>query len=169
MSTATTELKTTLDTIGAAVTGDPAAAGVEFRAASDLAGLLEVDGTVRRHSVTVDEPESLGGGDAGPNPVEYALLALGSCWAITYRFWAAKLGMRIDSCTVDVSGALDVRGVFGLDEVRPGFTDVRVRIELAGPESAEDYSALARAVEAHCPVRDIFANPTPVTAVVQTV
>ena len=31
-----------------------------------------------------------------------------------------------------------------------------------GPESAERYRELADAVDAHCPVLDLFSNPTPV-------
>ena len=161
----TTELKATLDSIADGATLNPSAASVTFGAASELVDLLEVGVRIRDHEVTVDEPASLGGGNAGPNPVEYALLALGSCWAITYRFWATKLGMQIETCKVDVRGDLDIRGVFGLDdEVRPGYRGVQVDIELSGPESASSYELLAKTVEDHCPVLDIFANRTPVTS-----
>lgn len=161
------ELKTILGDIADGVTLNPAAAGVTFAAHSDLVGLCEVAVRIGKHQVTVDEPESLGGGGVAPNPVEYALLALGSCWAITYRFWSTKLGLRIDKCTVDVQGDLDVRGVFGIDDsVRPGFTGVKVNIGLSGPESKESYEMLAKTVEEHCPVLDIFTNATPVTSTV---
>jgi uncharacterized OsmC-like protein len=160
-----TELKTILDNLADGVTLNPSAAGVKFGADSELTGVCEVDVRIGTHTVKVDEPESLGGGGVAPNPVEYALLALGSCWAITYRFWATKLGMQIDTCRVDVRGDLDVRGVFGLDEnVRPGYTGVRVDVTLGGPESPASYEMLAEAVEDHCPVLDIFANATPVTS-----
>ncbi len=57
-----------------------------------------------------------------------------------------------------------MRGFFGLDDaVRPGFGAVRLRVRLLGPEPAERYAELHRAVEEHCPVLDLFANPTPVT------
>lgn len=164
------ELRTILADIADAVALNPAAAGVSFAADSELVGLCEVDVHIGRHAVKVDEPESLGGGGIAPNPVEYALLALGSCWAITYRFWSTKLGLRIDTCTVDVKGSLDVRGVFGIDDkVRPGYTGVTVDIELSGPESKESYERLAKTVEEHCPVLDIFANSTPVTSTITIV
>lgn len=160
-----TELKTILDEIADGVTLNPAAAGVTFAADSELVGVCEVDVRIGKHAVKVDEPASLGGGGVAPNPVEYALLALGSCWAITYRFWSTKLGLRIDRCTVDVKGDLDVRGVFGIDDsVRPGYGGVTVDITLSGPESDASYEMLAKTVEDHCPVLDIFANTTPVTS-----
>ncbi|MCP9312713.1 OsmC family protein [Liquorilactobacillus satsumensis] len=38
---------------------------------------------VREHTFLADEPLSLKGTDAGPNPVEYLLSALGGCLSIT--------------------------------------------------------------------------------------
>jgi len=64
---------------------------------------------------------------------------------------------------VDHVGDLDVRGFFGLDTaVRPGFSEIRVEVRLTGPETAERYAELQRAVDEHCPVLDLFTNRTPV-------
>ena len=158
-----TELRTLLDTIADAIAEDPCEAGVAFAADCELVGPCEVDVRVGGHRITVDEPEMLGGGGVAPNPVQYALAALGSCNAITYRFWAAKLGMRLDTVRVDVTGDLDVRGVFGLDErVRPGYAKVEMLVTLGGPEGPASYEMLAKIVDEHTPVLDLFANPTPV-------
>jgi uncharacterized OsmC-like protein len=135
-----------------------------FRSEHDLVGVTEVASlTGSGHHVTVDEPASLGGGNVGANPVEYALIALGSCQAITYRFWAAQLGIALEGVRVEVEGDLDVRGFFGFDDsVRPGFGGVRLRVTLSGPEQPSRYEELAEAVDAHCPVLDLFSNPVPV-------
>ena len=112
---------------------------------------------------------ALGGADAAANPVQYALASLGSCQAITYRFWAAQLGVELDTLSVRVEGDLDLRGFFGVDdEVRPGFTAVRVEVTLAGPESEQRYAELAKAVDEHCPVLDLFKNPVPVSRALVT-
>jgi putative redox protein len=56
-----------------------------------------------------------------------------------------------------------VRGFFGFDDrVRPGFTAVRLKVTPIGPEPAARYQQLAEAVDAHCPVLDLFSNATPV-------
>ena len=82
-----------------------------------------------------------------------------------------RAGTRLRStvCETEVvvvkapDGDLDVRGFFGFDDsVRPGFSGVRVKVEISGPESEEAYRALAATVDAHCPVLDLFSNPTPV-------
>jgi uncharacterized OsmC-like protein len=146
-----------------AVAEDPAAAQALFSTQGTLTGITEVDVRTGSHTFTVDEPPALGGGGTAPNPVEYALASLGSCQAITYRFWAEHMGISLDTLTVRVEGDLDIRGFFGFDDdVRPGFTAVRVAVSVTGPETAQRYQELAAAVDEHCPVLDLFRNPVPV-------
>ncbi len=146
------------------VADDPARAQVLFTAQGTLVGVTEVDIRTGAHTFKVDEPPALGGGNVAANPVQYALASLGSCQAITYRLWAAQLGMSFDKLTVRVEGDLDIRGLYGFDDtVRPGFTAIRIEVTVAGPESAERYAELAAAVDEHCPVLDLFKNPVPVT------
>ena len=159
-----TSLGTVIANTRKAVAEDPAAAQALFSTHGTLTGITEVDIRTGSHTFTVDEPPALGGGGIAPNPVEYALASLGSCQAITYRFWAEQLGISFDSLTVRVEGDLDIRGFFGFDDaVRPGFSAVRVQVAVSGPETAERYQQLAAAVDEHCPVLDLFKNPVPVT------
>ena len=156
-------LRGIFDATGTAVSADPGAAQVLFRARGAGEGGVLTRIAVRGHELTVDEPATLGGQDAAANPVEHALAALISCQVVSYRFWAARLGVALDDVQVVVEGDLDVRGFFGLDDaVRPGFTGVRVHVTLAGPESPDRYAELRRTVDAHCPVLDLFGNVTPV-------
>jgi putative redox protein len=156
-------LKTVIDDSRGAIDADPAKAAATFAAAGQLVGTTEVAVRARGHRLTVDEPEALAGADRGANPVEHALIALASCQAITYRFWAAQLGIELDTVDVAAEGDLDVRGFFGFDDgVRPGFTSVRLKVTPAGPEPAERYRQLADAVDAHCPVFDLFSIATPI-------
>jgi uncharacterized OsmC-like protein len=147
-----------------AVDEDPAKAQALFSAQGTLVGVTEVDIRTGAHSFKVDEPAALGGADVAANPVQYALASLGSCQAITYQFWAEQLGIGFDTLSVRVEGDLDIRGFLGFDDsVRPGFSAVRVEVAVTGPESQERYQELAAAVDQHCPVLDLFANPVPVT------
>ena len=144
-----------------AIAGDAGNARVVFSTQGSLVGPTHVQLISRGHAIDVDEPDVLAGGDQFANPVEYALASLASCQAITYRFWAAKLGIELDSVEVAVEGDLDLHGFFGLDETtRAGFKGVRIDITPIGPEPAARYRELADAVDAHCPVLDLFANPT---------
>jgi uncharacterized OsmC-like protein len=146
-----------------AIAEDASRARVVFRTKGALAGPTYVKLSAREHAIEVDEPGVLAGGDAHANPVEYALASLASCQAITYRFWAAKLGIQLDGLEVAAEGDLDLQGFFGLDSAtRPGFTGIRLDVTPIGPEPPERYRELADAVDAHCPVLDLFANPTAV-------
>jgi uncharacterized OsmC-like protein len=146
-----------------AITADSSVAAVSFDADITLVGVTEVDVVTGTHSFKVDEPEVLGGTDLAANPVQLILASLGACQAITYQVWAAKLGIALDGVEARVEGDLDLRGFFGLDDsLRPGFTRIRLFVTLRGPETPERYDELAAAVNAHCPVLDIVANPVPV-------
>ncbi len=158
-----TDLKTVLNGTASAIATDPSLASVRIAADCQLVGVHEVDAHLNDRVVKSDQPPMLGGDGRGPNPVEIALAALGACQAQTYRFWSEKLGILIDDVAVDVQGNVDIQGIFGLrDDVRPGFGDVTVAVRISGPESPERYEELRRAVDDHCPVLDVFANPVPV-------
>jgi uncharacterized OsmC-like protein len=124
-----------------------------------------VASTIRagKHTFLVDEPGALAGDDLAASPVEFALGALISCQIVVYRLYANALGIQVDDIHITAEGDLDARRLFGIDEtVRAGFTEVRLQISITGPESEERYQQLREAVDAHCPVLDLFANPTPV-------
>lgn len=126
------------------------------------------DAAIRQHALAIDEPMALGGTDTGPNPVEIVLAALGTCQAITYRIWAGLMGVQLDEVRFETEGDIDIAGLLGLREgVRPGFEGIRHRVILIGPETEERYRELMEAVDAHCPVLDIVANPVPIERVLE--
>ena len=120
-----------------------------------------------RHEFVIDEPAALAGDDVAASPVEYALGALIGCQVVVYRLYAQTLGIQLDDIQVQAEGDLDAARLLGKDpSVRPGFSDIRLHVELRGPETQERYEQLRDAVNANCPVLDLFANPTPVTVTV---
>ncbi len=147
----------------------PASAQATFRSESSLGEGLRSEAKMRDHRVVIDEPESLGGTDSGPNPVELVLAALGSCQEITYRAYAAALGIPLDGVSVTVEGDIDLRGFFAVDEsVRPGYQRLRGTVRLDSPADRATLERLQAAVNAHCPVLDIVANPAPVELTLET-
>jgi putative redox protein len=154
------ELREVIEGMERAVEAGTARAVVRLRTEAELVGVAEVDVRVGAHQVTVDEPPSYGGGGAGPNPVQLALASLASCQAITYRFWAARLGIAVDEVRVRVEGDLDVRAFLGFPGAgRSAPTDVHCLVTVTGPEDPARYRQLADAVDEHCPVLNLFASP----------
>jgi putative redox protein len=55
------------------------------------------------HIAIADEPESAGGKDTGPSPVDYLCMSLASCKAITLRMYVERKKWDIQNIKVEVS------------------------------------------------------------------
>jgi len=147
---------------------EPGRAQVTVRAEARLDGGTAVSIRTGAHTLAADEPTSMGGGGTAANPVQLVLASLGSCQAITYRYWAELLGVTLDAVSVRVEGEVDVRGFLGFDpDPSPGLASVRCTVVVEGPEEPGRYHQLAEAVDAHCPVLDVFSRPVPVERVLE--
>jgi uncharacterized OsmC-like protein len=152
-------IREVIEGMALAVLEDPAAAQASYQVDNHLVGATEVHVRAGSHRFIIDEPSDLGGTNLASNPIEYALASLGSCQAITYRFWSEKLGIGFDRLCIEVDGDIDFRGLLGLsDQVRPGFESVRVQVRISGPASRAEYERLHAEVERHCPMLDVFRN-----------
>lgn len=87
----------------------------------------------------VDQPPSEGGEGSAPHPGQLLRAALGSCLAIGYRLWGARLDVPVDAVTVEVICEYDTRGQLGVTpEVAVGWQTIRfdVTITSAAPRTA---------------------------------
>jgi putative redox protein len=98
------------------------------------------DVTVGRHELVVDEPESLGGDDLGPNPYDHLCIALGACTSMTIRMYAERKGWALGRVTVEV------------DHAKRSGTDVFTRVlHLQGDLDDEQRTRLLEIAD-RCPV-----------------
>lgn len=66
-------------------------------------GRYEVLVEAGSHAFLADEPESMGGGDMGPDPYQLLSAGLGACTAITLRMYANRKGWPLEKVSVEVS------------------------------------------------------------------
>ena len=125
---------------------------------------LEDDTRTNPFELEGDEPPVLLGSNQGPNAVELVLQALGFCYAVGYVANAAAQGIDITRMEYEVEGDLDLRPFLGLDGPRPGFTWIRVTGRVSSPNAThQQLTELCEYVQVTSPVRDVVANPVPVT------
>ena len=74
-------------------------------------GRYQNDVTIGTMQLIADEPLSVGGDGAGPNPYDYLCAALGACTSMTLRMYADRKKWPLERVEVDV----DHRRVDGQD------------------------------------------------------
>lgn len=117
----------------------------------------------RQFTLTIDEPEGLGGTDHAANPVEFLLAAYAGCINVMGHIVARELDFTLNSLKIELDGDLNPAKVFGQQTSdRAGYKEIRVNIV---PDADTDEATLAKwleIIESRCPVNDNLTNPTPV-------
>ena len=107
---------------------------------------------VGKHSLVADEPVSAGGGDAGPNPYDYLLTALGVCTSMTVGLYARRKQFPLENITVSLRHSRIYANDCEECETKQGMLDrIDVEVELTGSLSAEQRAKLMEIAE-KCPV-----------------
>ncbi len=114
-------------------------------------------------SMTIDEPEVIGGTNEGPSPLEYLLGALSGCVNVVCHMVANELGFQLNGLEIELEGNFNPANLLGKsDAERTGFKEIKVSIK---PDTDADRHTLERwikIVALRCPVCDNISNPTPV-------
>jgi len=120
--------------------------------------------------LNVGMTEKYGGLNTGPNPGVYGRAALGSCLAITYAMWAARLEISVRSLTVEVRARYDARGELGVDDsIRPGYAEIVYVVTVDSDASDADIYRLLDTADSHSSWLDDLRNPVPVSREVRIV
>ena len=137
---------------------DPAKSQVEFRVCTEWKGQLRSRTSVdsytiggwqvhRNFTIDADEPFELCGRNTAPNPQELLMAALNACLTERYVAGAAQRGITLQRVRVESAGALDLRGLFGLEaSVAPGYETIRYTARLKGFATPEQLQELHEAV-----------------------
>ena len=161
----------------AALTEAPQAAQFQWRATctwkngthshSTVQGFFGL-GEQQKHKTTfsfdADHPEIFASEDQGATPVEFVLVALGSCLTAGVAAIAQHRGIQLRSVSATVEGGMDIQGILGIDsDVRNGFSGIKVTYKIDADASPDDIRALVAQSQKRSAVFDVITNPTNVT------
>jgi uncharacterized OsmC-like protein len=91
---------------------------------ADWLGGYQAKVTAGRFEILVDEPVTAGGEDAGPQPTDYFLASLASCFVLAMAWSARKHGLELPPLTVNVTGTYD----------GPRFSAIAIDVVVALPD-----------------------------------
>jgi putative redox protein len=105
-----------------------------------------------KHTFMVDEPADLGGSDAGPNPYELILAALGSCTSMTMRLYAQRKKWPLEQVEIRLRHSRVHAQDCAHCVEQEGYLDhVEKEIVVGGPLTDEQVARLGQIAE-RCPV-----------------
>jgi putative redox protein len=113
--------------------------------------------SVGPHAFEVDEPSENGGRDAGPNPHEVLLAALGACASITVQMYADRKQWPLEG--VNVRLFYVKVPAKGQPDPKTGMVDgIEMEISCSGDLSQEQQRRLLEIAD-RCPVRRMLTSP----------
>ncbi len=117
----------------------------------------------------IDEPPGLLGDDTAPNPTEAVLAALGSCISVGIHANAVYRGIRLSKVELELEGDINITAVWGTGDLTEdklvGLSAVRVKVNLEGDASREEFDRLIAHADRWSPVANTLRLPVAVSVV----
>jgi uncharacterized OsmC-like protein len=128
-------------------------------------------GDEQQHKTTftydADHPLQFAAEDNGSTPVEYVLVALGSCLTAGVAAIAQQRKIQLNSVSATISAEMDLHGILGADpDIRNGFSSIDVNFDIDADASPEDIQALVAQSQKRSAVFDVLTRPTNISVAV---
>jgi len=137
-----------------------AAEGGDVIVAETGQGRYENHVVVGEHVMMADEPEDVGGGDAGPSPYQYLNAALGACTSMTLRMYAERKDWPLERVSVrlhhEKGHAEDGEAAAEGEDRKVDIIERRISIE---GDLDEDQRSRLMEIADKCPVHRTLNSP----------
>ena len=122
----------------------------------------------RNFTFIIDEPESLGGNDQGPNPVEYLLGSYAGCLNVVVHLVAKEEGILINKLNISIEGDLDPAKFIGQPGFnRAGFQNINVTLDIDSNADENTINKIIGIAKNRCPINDNLSNVTQISYTVK--
>ena len=116
------------------------------------------------HSFTTDEPRSVGGDDAGPDPYTLLLAALGSCISMTVNMYARRKQWPVETVTVRLrQNRIHSKDCKECDDNTEGFIHRIERFVSVTGDLSDEQRARLQEIAHKCPVHKTLTSKIVIT------
>jgi len=119
---------------------------------------FESEVKIRDFTITIDEPEKVGGTNKGPNPVEVLLASIVGCLDFTGTIVAKQMGYELEEFKLEVEGELDPRGVMGKADIPSGLQSIKVEVKKVEGIPEEKIKEFLETIQHRCPVDNTLTD-----------
>ncbi len=122
----------------------------------ESANATRLDVTAGSFRMVIDEPEAMGGTNAGPSPIQVLLMALAGCLNVTGHEVARQRGLKLKGMKLRIEGVMNPCAFIGCSsEERAGFQRIKVEVDADMEDaSPEVVASWLEETERRCPVTD---------------
>jgi uncharacterized OsmC-like protein len=108
-----------------------------------------------------DEPEQYGGSGIGITPEDMLLSAIGGCLVATYIGGLSAAGITVKSLRLNVSGCVNFRAAYGLEDGNSGFDSIRIAVDILTGSSPDKVKGILDRLLKTAPIPDTIIRPVP--------
>jgi len=126
-----------------------------------LGGLRTEITLAENRRLHADEPLNCAGGNTAVSPEDLLLSAVGSCLTVAWISVLSARGITVKALDVELSGTVNFRGAYGVDDSPPGFEHLNIVVNLDTDASAEVVNGLRDKVAAVSVIPDTILRAVP--------
>jgi len=108
-----------------------------------------------------DEPLNCAGENTAVSPEDLLLSAVGSCLTVAWISVLSARGITVRALDIELSGTVNFKGAYGVDDSPPGFEHLNVVVNLDTDASAEVIDGLRSKVAAISVIPDTILRAVP--------
>lgn len=111
-------------------------------------------------TLITDQPPPSGGRGNAPNPVQYCVFAMISCYATTFMTIAAKKGIEIKKLKAKGASDANMKSIFEIEE-GPIVEKVWIELEIESSADKEVLEEIRKLADKKCPAAFTVQNKVP--------